>query len=59
MDCICLFAYIPCTVGVASCRPDTGQAGVASAAEEPIPGIFRGFDLTLESDSLYDLVCLI
>ena len=35
--------------------PDMVQAGVASATEEPIPGIFRGFDLTLQSDSLYDL----
>ena len=35
--------------------PDTVQAGVASASEEPIPDIFRGFDLTLQSDSLYDL----
>ena len=30
--------------------PDMEQADVASAAEEPIPGIFRGFDLTLQSD---------
>ena len=35
--------------------PDMEQPGVASAAEEPIPGIFRGFDQTLQSDSLYDL----
>ena len=28
---------------------------MASATEEPIPGIFRGFDLTPQSDSLYDL----
>ena len=28
---------------------DMEQAGVDSAAEEPIPGIFRGFDLTLQS----------
>ena len=35
--------------------PDMMQAGVASASEEPIPGMLRGFDLTLQSDSLYDL----
>ena len=35
--------------------PDTEQAGVASVTEEPIPGIFRGFDLTLQLASLYDL----
>ena len=31
------------------------EPGVASVTEEPIPGIFRGFYLTLQSDSLYDL----
>ena len=35
--------------------PDTEWAGVDSAAEDPLPGIFRGFDLTLQSDRLYDL----
>ena len=34
---------------------DTEQAGMASVASEPIPGIFRGIDLTPQSDSLYDL----
>ena len=35
--------------------PDMERAGVASVTEEPIPGIFRGFDLTIQSDRLYDL----
>ena len=35
--------------------PDTEQAGVNSAARDPLPGIFKGFDLTLQSDRLYDL----
>ena len=35
--------------------PNTEQAGVDSAAEHPLPDIFRGFDLTLQSDRLYDL----
>ena len=34
---------------------NTEQAGVDSAAEDPLPGIFRGFELTLQSDRLYDL----
>ena len=35
--------------------PDTKQAGVNSAARDPLPRIFRGFDLTMQSDRLYDL----
>ena len=35
--------------------PDTEHAEVDSAAEDPLPGIFRGFELTLQSDRLYDL----
>ena len=35
--------------------PTTEWAGRTPAVLEPVPGIFRGFDLTLQSDSLYDL----
>ena len=35
--------------------PDTEQAGVDSAAGDPLPGMFSRFDLTLQSDRLYDL----
>ena len=35
--------------------PTTERAGRTAAVLEPIPGIFRGFDLTLQSYSLYDL----
>ena len=31
------------------------QAEAASAARNPLPGTFRGFDLNLQSDRLYDL----
>ena len=31
------------------------QAGAASAATNPLPGTFRGFDLELRSDRFYDL----
>ena len=34
---------------------DTEQARVDSAAEDPLPDIFRGFELTLQSDRLYYL----
>ena len=34
---------------------DTEQAEVDSTAVDPLPGTFRGFDLTLQSDRLYDL----
>ena len=48
--------YISAT-GVGSATPLRSclVTGVDSVAEEPIPGIFRRFDLTLQSDSLYDL----
>ena len=35
--------------------PTTERAGRTPAVPEPILGIFRGFDLTLQADSLYDL----
>ena len=35
--------------------PAVDQAGVASAAGNPLPRTFRGFDLDLQSDRLYDL----
>ena len=35
--------------------PAVEQAGVASATGNPLPGTFRGFDLDLQSDRLYDL----
>ena len=35
--------------------PDAEQAGVNSAAGNPLPGTFRGFELNLQSDRLYDL----
>ena len=35
--------------------PAVDQAGVASAAGNPLPGTVRGFDLDLQSDSLFDL----
>ena len=35
--------------------PTTEWAVRTPVVLEPIPGIFRGFDLTLQSDSLYDL----
>ena len=35
--------------------PTTERAVRTPAVLEPIPGIFRGFDLTLQSDSHYDL----
>ena len=31
------------------------QAEAASAAKNPLPGTFRGLDLNLQSDRLYDL----
>ena len=35
--------------------PVVDQAGAASAATNPLPGMFRGFNLDLRSDRLYDL----
>ena len=35
--------------------PDAEQARVKSAAGNPLPGTFRGFELNLQSDRLYDL----
>ena len=36
--------------------PDAVQAGVdSSAAEDPLPGVFRGFELNPQSGRLYDL----
>ena len=35
--------------------PTTERAIRTPAVLEPLPGIFRGFDLTLQSDCLYDL----
>ena len=35
--------------------PVVAQAGAASAAGNPLPGTFLGFDLNLLSDRLYDL----
>ena len=35
--------------------PAVDQAGVASAVGNPLPGIFRGFDLDLQSDRHYHL----
>ena len=45
-----------CIMSSGTGLPDTEQAGVDSVAEDYLPGIFRGFDLTLQSDRLYDLL---
>ena len=44
-----------CIISSGTGSPTTERAGRTPAVLEPIPGIFRGFDLTLQSDSLYDL----
>ena len=44
-----------CIISSGRGSPTTERAGRTPVVLEPIPGIFRGFDLTLQSDSLYDL----
>ena len=44
-----------CTMPSGTDLPAVDQAGAASAAGNPLPGTFRGFDLNLQSDRLYDL----
>ena len=66
-----LLGLLPWTIVVDSCTfralwwlcimpsgtglPDTEQTDADAAAGNPTPGLFRGFDLTLQSDRLYDL----
>ena len=44
-----------CTMPSRKDLPAVNQAGAASADGNPLPGTFRGFDLNLQSDRLYNL----
>ena len=44
-----------CTMQSGMALPVVDQVGAASAAGNPLPGTFLGFDLNLLSDRLYDL----
>ena len=44
-----------CTMQSGTGLPVVDQAEAASAARNPLPGTFRGFELDLQSDRLYDL----